>query len=343
MKKEDARTFSQDAQEVLRKKAVKLVLEGTKKKIVSQMLGISTEALRKWMIAYRKNGLAGLKKRKRGRRAGGKLKSIQVATICRMIRDKNPDQLKLPFYLWTAEAVRDLINRKYEVYYGIRQVQRYLTRWGFTPQKPKRVAYEQDSGEVKKWLEEIYPSIKEQAKREKARIFWGDEMGLRSDYQAGRSYSIKGQTPVINGTGKRFGCNMVSAITNRGDIAFMVFKRKFTSAVFKGFLKRLVTGNKRRKIFLIVDSHPVHRGRAVSKWISEHEKSIRMFFLPGYSPELNPDEYLNHDVKANAVGRKRPASQKEMMGNVRNHLKRCRRRPDRVKNFFRAKSVSYAA
>lgn len=320
-----------------------MVLAGTKKKDVANLFGISAEALRKWMIAYRTKGIYGLKKKKRGRRQGGRLKSIESATLCRMIRDKNPDQLKMPFYLWTAEAVRDLIKKRYGVHYGIRQVQRYLKKWGFTPQKPKRAAYEQDMGEVKKWLEEMYPTIKKLAKREKARIFWCDEMGIRSDYQAGRSYSIKGQTPVINGTGKRFGCNMISAITNRGDIAFMVFRKKFTASVFKSFLKRLVSGNRRRKIFLIVDSHPVHRSKAVSAWLSENKKSIHIFFLPGYSPDLNPDEFLNHDVKANAVGKKRPATQKEMMGNVRNHLRRCRRKPERVKKFFQAKSVRYAA
>jgi transposase len=343
MNKEDARSYSQDAQEILRKKAVKMVRSGIKRSEVAQMLGVSVEALRKWMIAYEEKGISGLKKRKRGRREGGRLKKSEVSMICKMITDKNPDQLKLPFYLWTAEAVRDLIKRKYGIHYGIRQVQRYLKIWGFTPQKPKRVAYEQNSEEVRKWIEEIYPAIHAQAKREKASIYWGDEMGLRSDYQAGRSYSIKGKTPVINGTGKRFGCNMISAITNRGDISFMIFKKRFTASLFKTFLKRLVAGNKRGKIILIVDSHPVHRSKAVSAWLAENEKKIRMFFLPGYSPDLNPDEFLNHDVKANAVGRKRPGTQKEMMGNVRNHLRRCRRKPDRIKNFFHAKSVKYAA
>ncbi|HSV95872.1 MAG TPA: IS630 family transposase [Spirochaetota bacterium] len=343
MKNEDARTFSQDAQELLRKKAVKMIIRGEKRKEIAELLGVSTEALRKWFFAYKNKGITGLKKRKRGRRPGGKLNNKEVAIICKMIRDKDPDQLKLPFYLWTAEAVRDLIHRKYNVYYGIRQIQRYLKQWGFTPQKPKRVAYEQNSEEVKKWLTEIYPSIAKAAKREKARIYWGDEMGLRSDYQAGRSYAVKGQTPVINGTGKRFGCNMISAITNRGDIAFMIFKKKFTSRMFIRFLRGLVAGNKKTKIFLIIDSHPVHRSKVVMKWVEDNKKLIRVFFLPGYSPDLNPDEFLNHDVKANAVGRKRPGTQKKMMGNVRNHLNRCKRKPDRVKKFFNAKSVRYAA
>src|SRR5208337_2429510 len=220
---------------------------------------------RKWVHAYHRKGMAGLQKRKRGRRHGGQLKKHQATTIGNLIRDRDPEQLKLPFYLWTAKAVDDLIYRKYKIRYSIRHVQRLLSEWGFTPQKPKRVAYEQNPENVRKWLDEVYPSIEKQAKREKARIFWGDEMGARSDYQAGRSYAPRGVTPVVNGTGKRFGCNVISAITNRGDISFMVFKRKFTSIVFMRFLKKLVKSVKERKIFIIVDSHPVHRSGAISR------------------------------------------------------------------------------
>lgn len=151
----DARKLKQDAQEIIRKKAVQLVLTGKKRKEVAAIFNVTTEAIRKWMIKYKKKGFEGLKKSKRGRRNGGKLKNYQAATICNMIRDRNPDQLKLPFYLWTAEAVRDLIKRKYGIKYGIRQVQRYLEKWGYTPQKPKRLAYEQNTEDVKKWMEEV--------------------------------------------------------------------------------------------------------------------------------------------------------------------------------------------
>jgi len=165
---------------------------------------------------------------------------------------------------------------------------------------------------------------------------------MRSDHQAGRSYAPRGRTPRTPGTGKRFGANMVSAITNRGHLSFMVFKSRFTAPVFLRFLRRLVK-DARRKVFLIVDGHPVHHSRKVREWLEVHGGKIEIFFLPGYSPDLNPDEMLNHDVKANAVGKRRARDQKQMMRTVRNYLARRRRDPAQVKRYFREESVRYAA
>lgn len=167
-------------------------------------------------------------------------------------------------------------------------------------------------------------------------------MGLRSDYQAGRSYGRIGQTPVILGTGKRFGCNLISTLTNRDKLSFKLFTQRFTSAVMIEFLRRLVRQSE-QKIFLIVDGHPVHRSRAVRQWLERHADRIRLFFLPSYSPELNPDELLNHDVKANAVGRQRPNNQTEMINNIRSYLRSTQRQPTVVQNFFYEKHVAYAA
>ena len=167
-------------------------------------------------------------------------------------------------------------------------------------------------------------------------------MGMRSDHQTGTSYSPRGRTPVIRGTGKRFGCNMISTITNRGRLAFMVFKKRFTAKVMIEFLKRLLRHSP-RKIFLVVDGHPVHRSTKVKRWLESKRKSIRIFFLPGYSPELNPDELLNQDVKTNAVGRQRPGTQPEMIMQVRSYLRSTQRRPDIVKRYFEEEHVRYAS
>jgi len=174
----------------------------------------------------------------------------------------------------------------------------------------QRRAYEQNPVAGRKWLEEEYPSIRKQAREFKAQIHWLDEMGLRSDLQAGRSYGRCGQTPVVFGTGQRFRCNMISAITNRGRLAFMIFRQRFTARVFLNFLSGLLrlTRKARGKIFLIVDGYPVHKSRSVSRWLAEHAEQIRIFCLPSYSPELNPDELLNQDVKSNALGRVRPVN-----------------------------------
>jgi len=340
---EDARSLPPAAQEDLRCKAVRAVLGGHRKVEVCRLFRVSRQALDNWLRRQAAGGEAALAARKRGPKGGGgKLKGWQAAVVCNLIRDRHPEQLKLPFVLWTSEAVRRLIARRFGVKPSARSVRRYLAHWGFTPQKPVRRAYEQDPVAVTRWLAQEYPAIRTQAKRQRARIYWGDAMGVRSDHQAGRSYAPRGRTPTRPGTGRRFGANMLSAITNRGNLAFMVFKRRFTTAVFLRFLRRLVK-HARRKVFLIVDGHPVHRSRAVRGWLRPNRRWIRMFFLPAYSPELNPDEMLNQDVKTNAVGKKRPHHQPELMRNLRGYLARRRVHPEKVRRYFHEESVRYAA
>ena len=342
MKTYDARSLPSIAQEDLRKKAIKTVLSGKKQVEVAEIFGVTRQAVGKWVKAYREGGKKALKAKRRGRPKGGSLLPWQAAQIAKTVIDRHPEQLKLPFYLWTREAVGGLIERRFDIRLSVWTIGRYLARWGFTPQKPLRRAYEKNPEEVRRWLEEDYPKIRKQAKREKAGIYWGDEMGLRSDHSVGRSYGRRGQKPVIPGTGQRFGCNMISAITNQGQLNFMVFKERFRTEVFKEFLKRLVRQSK-RKVFLIVDGHPVHRAIKIREWLENNADHISLFFLPGYSPELNPDEILNQDVKSNAVGKKRPHNQKELLSNVRGYLRSRQRLPHVVKSYFNEKHVRYAA
>ena len=317
-------------------------MAGMRQTEAAAVFDVTRQAVGKWMKAYRTGGDAALAARTRGPKAGGgKLQGWQAATICNLIRDRHPEQLKLPFYLWTSDAVRQLIRRRFGIALSGRTVRRHLKRWGFTPQKPTRVAYERNPEAVRRWLDEEYPAIRARAKREKARIYWGDGMGLRSDHQAGRSYSPKGRTPTTSGTGKRFGANVFSALTNRGHLLFMVFKSRFTAPVFLRFLRRLIK-EAPRKVFLIVDRHPVHRSRKVRDWLAQHAARIEMFFLPGYSPHLNPDEMLNQDVKTNAVGKRRPRTRPQMLRTVRGYLDRRRRNPELVRRYFHEESVRYA-
>ncbi len=342
--KNDARRLSPTAQEALRRRAVAVVRARQMTQVAAATaFGVARKTMWLWMKAYRGGGDAALAAHKRGPKGGcGKLKGWQAATVCNLICDRHPDQLKLRFFLWTSEAVGELIRRECGVRLSGRSVRRYLARWGFTPQKPKRVAYERDPEAVRQWLGEKYPAIRARAKREKARIYWGDAMGFRSDHQAGRSYAPKGQTPTTSGTGQRFSASVLSAITNRGHLSFMVFKAALTAVVFLRFLRRLAK-HAGRKVFLIVDAHPVHRSRAVSAWLGKNSPRIEMFFLPGYSPELNPDEMLNQDVKTNAVGKRRPRSRVQMMRTVRGYLHCRRRNPELVRRYFQEPSVRYAA
>lgn len=342
MIKKDFRSLSSQSQETIRIKAVEAVRSGRGQGEVAHLFGVTRQAVYGWMRLARQKGTQALKARKRGRPAGGRLTVKQERWIADAIRDRCPDQLKLPFYLWTREAVVQLIQRRTNVSLSVWTVGRYLFRWGFTPQKPTRQAFEKNRREVRQWLAREYPAIRLRALREKAVIFWGDEMGMRSDHSAGRSYSPRGKTPVIPGTGKRFRCNMISAITNRGQMQFMVFRDSFTAPIFLTFLRRLLRQN-RRKVFLILDAHPVHIARRVERWFKSHASKIHVFYLPGYSPELNPDEYLNQDVKTNAVGRTRAADSKELVGFVRSYLRTTQAHPGLVKRYFHHESVRYAS
>ena len=341
--KPDARKLSPAAQEDLRRRVVAAVRDQEMSQVeTAATFQVSRASIHNWLRAVEQGGTAALKARKRGPRPHSRLEGHQAATIVRMIEDRCPEQHHLPFALWTREAVQLLIAQRYGIGLSVWTVGRYLAKWGFTPQRPLRRAYEQDLAAVKRWLEDRYPAIRTQAKLEKAEIYWGDEMGMRSDHQTGTSYGREGRTPTIPGTGKRFGCNMLSAITNRGHLLFLVFQQRFTSAVFVSFLRRLVR-QVGRKAFLIVDGHPVHRSAAVRRWLNGHADRLRVFYLPWYSPKLNPDELLNQDVKSNAVGRRRPADQQEMLANVRGYLRSTQKQPHIVRNFFHEENVRYAA
>jgi transposase len=346
MKMNDARSLSAAAQEDLRRRVVRSVrLDGLSVVAAAQTFQVGRTAIHRWLASYDAQGEAGLAAARRGRPPEPRLTRAQQRQAKRLIVDRCPDQLKLPFALWTREAVGQLLQERFGVEVSVWTVGRYLKAWGLTPQKPLRRAYEQDPKAVRRWLDEEYPAIAARAKAEKGLIYWGDEMGLRSDHQTGTSYGLRGQTPVIPGTGQRFGCNMISALTNRGQLNFMIFKERFTTRVFLAFLRRLIRqpALRQRKGFLIVDGHPVHHSAATRRWLQAHARRIEMFFLPGYAPELNPDELVNQDAKSNALGRQRPETQRQMIHLLRTHLGSTQRQPDRVRRYFEEKHVRYAA
>ena len=279
------------AQEELRRRAVALVGEGRSQTEVAGLLDVSRQSVSEWVRAQRLGGDGALAAGKRGRRPGEKtaLTASQQALIAKAIREKNPDQLKLPGFLWTRALVCELIDRRFGIRVAEKTAGRYLRAWGFSPQKPARRAFEQNPEIVARWLEERYPAIKERAHREKSLILWADEMGLRSDHTAGRSWSPVGQTPVIEGTGQRFGANVISAISNKGHLSFRVFKEKFVAAVFIDFLGRLVRQSEGQKIILILDGHPVHRAKKVKQWVESHAEQIETAVPSRLRTRAQPD------------------------------------------------------
>ncbi len=341
MMKQDFRSLSPSAQEAIRIRAVKAVLNGATQVSIAAMFNVSTEAVRQWMRRHEQGGFAALKARQRGRRKRIQLEPLQAALVVRTVKGRCPDQVKLPWVLWTRDAVARFIEDKFDICLSRWTVGRYLKRWGFTPQKPAKRALEQNPKAVQHWLETEYPAIKAEAKEDDAEIQWGDESGIRSDHQTGTTWAPKGKTPIVKVTGNRFGCNMISTITNRGTLRFMVFTQRFTADVFIIFLDRLIR-SVQHKVYLIIDRHPVHKARKVKRWLDKHTERICVFYLPSYSPELNPDEYLNNDVKSNSVGRRRASSKADLLRNVRSHLHRIQKLPSVVKKYFHEEHVRYA-
>jgi transposase len=345
MADEDTRSLSGAAQAALRNRAVQAVLDGMTQAEAARVFRVHRNAVNRWIRRYREGGWAGLGEQRRGRRPGEQpaLSERQQQELIALVRESTPDQLGLAGFLWTREAVGELLAQRYGVWLARTTVGGYLRGWGFSPQRPQRRALEQNPVAVARWLAEEFPAIRALAKREGGVVLWLDEMGVRSDAAAGRSWAPVGQTPVIKRTGKRFRVNMISAISNQGLLRFRLFTGSFTGAVFIDFLRRLLRDCQGRKVHLIVDGHPVHRAKRVSAWVERHAERIELHFLPGYSPELNPVELLNHDVKANAAGRRRLRSAGELREELHGYLRRRQRQPAVLVRFFDHPTTRYAA
>lgn len=344
MEKIDLRKAKKPEKEAMRFLAITMYTKNITQKEISLILGVRANTVSDWVKLYKQFGNKGLKEVKRGRKKGyGKLlSSTQELEVQKMIIDKMPDQLKLPYALWTRKAIRDLIKRTYNINIAIRTMGDYLKSWGFTPQKPKKKAYEQNSKSVNKWLEEEYPKIKRQAQKENAEIHWTDETGIKNTSQYGRSYAPKGKTPVKETLAKRLSLNMISTVTNQGKVRFMTYKGTMNAQRFIIFLKRLIKGAN-KKLFIILDNLKVHHSKIVKKWEEENKNKIALFYLPSYSPELNPDEYLNNDLKSGIGLKQTPKNEKQMKNNVKSHMMYLQKNPKKVARFFNHKSIKYAA
>ena len=344
MEKVDARKLSPEIQQQLRNQAIRLRKSGRKYKEIAEILGVHHTTACKWFKKHERGGQKGVILGKRGRRLGAcrTLTDEQEKQVRTIIRDKAPEQLKLSFALWTRLSVQQLILQQWGVRMPIRTVGEYLKRWGFTPQKPLRRAYEQNPQAVKKWLEEQYPVIVRRAKRERAEIHWGDETGLSNGHQYGRSYAPKGETPVMRVCVRRENLGLISTITNQGQMRFMLYREAMNASIMKKFLTRLVK-DVDRKVFLIVDNLKVHHSKLVQEWLEAHKHLIEVFYLPAYCPELNPDEYLNNDLKTNVYSAEPARTRDQLKRKTISHLRVLQKQPQKVKKFFEHPKVAYAA
>jgi transposase len=273
---------------------------------------------------------------------GRHLTSRQEAQALRWICGRYPDQLRLPFALWTRRAVQELFRTKFDVSMPIRTVGLYLERWGLTPQRPSRRAYERDDAAVDRWLRVEYPKIARMAKENRAEICWGDETGVRSDESRHRGYALRGKTPILRIPVRRSSVSVISALTNQGTVRFMIYKGALSPDILLRFLRRLIQGRK-RPIFLILDNLRVHKARKVAAWVERNASRIRIFFLPPYSPELNPDEYLNGDFKRGVYTGVPPRDAADLRRRAFSQLRSIQRSPNRVRAYFQHPAIQYAA
>jgi transposase len=340
MRETDGRRLKHEVLEKLRIRAVRQIEDGESPEVVIKALGMNRRTIYKWIALYREGGIAGLKARPLSGRPL-KLSGAMLRWIFKTVTTKNPLQLKFVFALWTREMVRNLIEKQYGIKLSVVSVGRLLKKLGLSCQKPLMRAFQQDPVVVQQWIEEDYPRIKQLARRQKAEIYFEDEAGIRSDHHFGTTWGMKGTTPVVKTTGARFSMNMISAITSKGKMKFMTYSGKMKAAVFCEFLKRLIH-NAPTKIFLILDGHPVHRSSQVKKFVQSTKEKLRLFYLPPYSPELNPDELVWNNVKSK-IGRSTIKGPDDFQEKVRYYLRSLQCNPEKICGFFQEPNLRYAA
>lgn len=345
MERSDSRLLPVPVLNERRRRAVMLHLNGMTLDEVSKMCELSRNTVIDAMRAYREGGWDAVPVREHRGPAKGEgclLDEPRQQAIQTLIREHTPDELGLPFMLWSRPAVTALVEREYGVRLAVRTTGKYLKRWRYTPQKPLDKAYEQNPAQVQRWLDEEYPAIVRRAAAEGGEIYWGDETGLRSDDVRGRSYAPQGDTPVVRPSHRREKTGLISAVTNKGVLRWMMLERAINVVLLLDFLKRLVR-DAERKVFLILDNLKVHKAPEITDWLAQHRDKIEVFYLPPYSPELNPDELLNADLKQ-VISKQAPKRRKgELRKAVIGHLRKLGKLPGRIRQFFYAPHVAYAA
>jgi transposase len=341
MPRRDARELDHKTLEEIRIRAVEQVQSGESPEAVIKALGFSRSCIYTWLALYRAGGWGALKARVlKGRPM--KISAEQLKWLYATVAGKNPLQFRFEFALWTREMIRMLLRDEFSLRLSVNSVGRLLRQLGLSCQRPLFRATEQDPERVRRWREEEFPAIRALAKQSGAVILFGDEAGVRSDYHAGTTWGVKGKTPIVPRTGGRHSLNMLSAVSARGELRFMLVKGRVNGVVFAEFLRRLMH-NASRPVFLVLDGHSIHRSRPVRDFLASQEGNLRLFFLPPYSPELNPDEQVWNYVKHHGVGGAVLSSASDLRRFVLARLRSLQRLPWTVRMFFLTPDTQYAA
>ncbi len=328
------------ATEEERIRAVQLMESGKSPELVAGILGVSRASVFSWQKKYRESGLAGLSTKF----ASGRptvLSDKQMMKLYSLIAGNDPRQLSFGAALWTRKLIRELIRRQFGVTLSLPTVGRILRKLGMSPQRPLYRAYQRDPEKVRRWQQETYPRIRAAAAEAGAVIFFADEAGVRTDHHGGTTWAPVGRTPVVAATGERKSVNMISAVSPRGELRFELFEGNMNAARFIEFCKKLVHDTGPAPVFLVVDGSPIHTANAVKKYVESTEGGLNLFFLPPYSPDLNPDEWVWNNVKNSQIYRTVAMSQSHLWSIARDALTRLQGLPEIVRGFFSDPHLRY--
>jgi len=335
----DGREHDHHTLQVMRQQAVKAVRNGESVESVTAAMGVNIRTVFRWLSAYASGGQTALLAKPIPGRPPI-LDANQMSWVARTVKDKNPQQMKFEFALWTLSLIGEVIYQKFGKRLSAGSLSRVMRILGYTPQKPKYVAWQQDPVLVETWKTEIYPAVRAEADKTGAVIMFADEAGIRSDHRSGTTWAPQGETPTIKATGRRYGLNIISAVSARGDFRFMIHDGTVDAEVFRDFLKRLMVGAK-QPIILVVDGHPTHKSKLVREYVESQEGKLKLVVLPAYSPQLNPDEQVWAWVKAK-VARQLPQNKEVLKQFVLSALRSLQKLPDIVQSFFRHPDCIYA-
>jgi transposase len=341
MKKLDARALTHDQLTDLRHRAVRSVQGGESPDDVARVLGVHIMSVYRWLALHRKGGWRMLGAGKRGGRPP-KTDARVMRWVYKAVTLGNPSQMKMPFVLWSARLLAAAIRDRFGVSLSKASVCRLLHQLGLSPQRPLWRAYQRDPAAVERWLKRTYPAIRREARKAGAEIWFGDEAGVRSDAHSGTTWAPVGRTPVVATTGARFGLNALSAVNRKGAFRFMCVDGKVNADVFIAFLRRLLA-TAGSPVYLVVDGHPTHKAKKTREFVESAGGRLRLFFLPGYSPDLNPDELVWNNLKAQGTGNRAITGPDQLNGLVTAHLRSMQKKSDLIRSFYKTPFTEYAA
>jgi transposase len=327
------------ATEEERIQAVQLIESGRKIDEVVEIMGVGRRTVLEWWEKYRRGGLAELSTKFASGRPTS-LSDRQMLELRAIIIGVDPRQLSFGLALWTREMISELIRQRFRVTLSKVTVGRILKKLGMSPQRPLYRAYQQDPEKVREWKERTYPQIRKEAAERGAAIFFADEASVRTDFHSGTTWAPVGHTPVVSATGDRKSVMMISAISPRGELRFHIHEGSFRAANFIDFCKQLMR-DVDSDIFLIVDGSSVHTAREVKEFVKSTGGKLQLFFLPPYSPELNPDEWVWKNVKHDTVGRSGVRSKDDLKAIATSALRHLQKVPRKVRGFFADPKLAY--